>query len=93
VSEAVFATGVIIGLVVLFREHCNRQGSAGRFLSAQAYAVYVIHPLVLVGLGHALSWLDAIAVVKFAVMATLAVPLCWLAAYVVRSLPSARRVL
>ena len=93
VSEAVFATGVIIGLVVLFRERFNRQGSTGRFLSAQAYAVYVIHPLVLVGLGHALSWLDAIAVVKFAVMATLAVPLCWLAAYAVRSLPFARRVL
>lgn len=93
VSEAVFSTGVIAGLVVLFRERFNRQGAAGRFLSEQAYAVYFIHPLVVVALGYAFSWLGAIAVVKFVIVGALAVPLCWAAAYAVRSLPHAKRVL
>jgi len=91
--EAVFATGIIIGLLVLFRERRNRQGTAGRFLSAHAYAVYVIHPLVVVALGSAFAGLEAIAVVKFLVVAALAVPLCWAVAFAVRSLPGAARVL
>jgi glucans biosynthesis protein C len=92
-GEAVVATGIIVGLLVLFRERWNTQGSSGRFLSTHAYAVYVIHPLVLVALGYAFTWLDATAVVKFLVVAVLAVPLCWLAAALVRSLPRADRVL
>jgi glucans biosynthesis protein C len=91
--ESLFAVGVIVALLVLFRERLNVQGWAGRFLYEQAYAVYVIHPLVLVGLGHAFAWLNAIAVVKFAIVAVLALPLCWMSAYLIRSLPAARRVL
>ncbi|WP_246148728.1 acyltransferase family protein [Nonomuraea turkmeniaca] len=91
--ESVFAVGMIIGLTVWFRERFNRQGPRARFLSDHAYTVYVIHPLVLVGLGWSLRWLEAIAVVKFAVMLVLALPLCWWIAYLVRLLPGAKRVL
>jgi hypothetical protein len=80
-------------VLALFRERWNRQGASGGFLSSHAYAVYVIHPLVLVALGYAFAWLDATAIVKFLVVGTLAVPLCWTAAYAVRSLPVAVRVL
>ena len=82
-----------MALLVLFRERLNVRGWAGRFLSEQAYAVYIIHPLVLVGLGYVFAWLNAIAVVKFAIVAALGLPLCWTLAYLVRSLPLARRVL
>ncbi|MCG5212047.1 acyltransferase family protein [Streptosporangium sp. KLBMP 9127] len=91
--ETVFATGVILGLLVLFRDRFDRQGKRGRFLSQQAYTVYFIHPVVLVGLGHAFSGLHAPAIVKFAVVAAFALPICWAAAYLVRSLPGAKRVL
>jgi acyltransferase-like protein len=91
--ESLFAVGVIVALLVLFRERLNVQGWPGRILYEQAYAVYIIHPLVLVGLGYAFAWLKAIAVVKFAIVATLALPLCWTFAYFIRSLPLARRVL
>jgi peptidoglycan/LPS O-acetylase OafA/YrhL len=92
-AEAVFATGILVGLLMLFRERWNRQGASGRFLAAHAYAVYIVHPLVLVALGYAFAWLDAPAAVKFLLVGTLAVPLCWLAAALVRSLPRADRVL
>ena len=93
VCEAAFATSLIIGLLVVYRERWNRQRAFGRCLSADAYAVYVVHPLVLVALGYALSWLHASAVVKFLVLAVLAVPQCWMLAHAVRSLPHVKRVL
>lgn len=92
-GESIMAVGLIIGLLVLFRERFNSQGATARFLSDHAFTVYIIHPVILVGLGYAFSWLEAPALVKFAIVAALAVPLCWTAAYLVRSLPHAKRVL
>ncbi|MFI6732155.1 acyltransferase family protein [Nonomuraea sp. NPDC050451] len=91
--ESTFAVSMIIGLTVLFRERFAEQGPRGRFLSDHAFTVYIIHPLVLVAIGYALRGLEAIAVVKFAIMLVVALPLCWWVAYLVRSLPGAKRVL
>ncbi|MEU9117031.1 acyltransferase family protein [Streptomyces sp. NPDC048483] len=91
--ESTFAVGVVLGLTVLFRERLHRQGRAAAFLSRHAFAVYLTHAAVLVGLGYAFRWLHAPAAVKFALVAALALPLCWAVAYVVRSLPRADRVL
>jgi len=91
--DSLFAVGVIVALIVLFRQKLNRQGTLASVMSQHAYTVYIIHPLVLVGLGYALSWLHAIAVVKFTLIAVLGIPLCWASAYLVRALPHAKRVL
>ncbi|MEV0622762.1 acyltransferase family protein [Nonomuraea sp. NPDC050404] len=91
--ESVFAVSLILAFSAYFRKRHNTQGPRGRFLSEHAFTVFIIHPLVLVGLGHALQWLDTLAIVKFAVMLALALPLCWWLAYLVRSLPGAKRVL
>jgi hypothetical protein len=61
------------------------------FLSAHACTVYVLHPVVLVAVGHALSGVQVPAVAKFALLAVLAVPLCWVVAFPVRGLPGARK--
>lgn len=91
--EAAFATGLVIGLTVLFRERFNRQGRTAVFLSRHAFAVYLVHPLVLVALGHAFQRLHAPALAKFAVVGAVALPLRWAAAWAVRRLPRADRVL
>ncbi|MGW2628985.1 acyltransferase family protein [Streptomyces chattanoogensis] len=91
--ESTFAVGMVLGLTVFFRERFNRQGATAAFLSRHAFAVYVIHAPVLVGLGYAFRWLHAPAAAKFALVAALALPLCWAVAYAVRSLPRADRVL
>ncbi|MFL1381698.1 acyltransferase family protein [Nocardiopsis protaetiae] len=93
VFESALAVGVILGLLVLFRERFNHRGRLRRFLSEHAFTVYLIHPVVLVALGHALSGVQAPAVVKFALLAALALPLCWMLAFPVRALPGARKVL
>ncbi|MGO9467642.1 MAG: acyltransferase family protein [Isosphaeraceae bacterium] len=91
--DSLFAVGVIVALLVLFRQKLNRQGTLASVMSQLAYTVYIIHPLVLVALGYAFRWLHAIAVVKFALIAALGIPLCWASAYLVRALPYAKRVL
>lgn len=91
--ESTFSVGVVLGLTVLFRERFNRQGPFGNFLSRHAFAVYLTHAAVLVGLGYAFRWLHTLAAVKFALVAVLALPLCWAVAYAVRRLPRADRVL
>jgi membrane-bound acyltransferase YfiQ involved in biofilm formation len=91
--ESALAVAITLGLLVLFRERGNHQGRVRRFLSAHAYTVYLIHPVVLVALGHALGDVQAPAVAKFALLAVLGVPLCWAMAFPVRALPGARKVL
>ncbi|MFC7331332.1 acyltransferase family protein [Marinactinospora rubrisoli] len=91
--ENVFAAGMITALLALFSARLNRQGRLGRFLSDNAFAVYVLHPLVLVAAGYALSGWQAIGIAKFAVAALICVPLCWALAALVRGIPYARRVL
>ena len=89
VFEAVFATGMVIGLLVLFRDHVNGEA---RFLSRNAFAVYVLHPLVLTALGYALAGVVAPAIVKALILGALALPLCWGLAAAVRAVPLGRKV-
>jgi Acyltransferase family len=91
VFEAVFATGMIIGLLVLFRERFAAPWPP--FLTANAFAVYVLHPVVLTALGIALSGLVAPAIVKAVVLGALGLPLCWAFAAAVRALPGVKKVL
>jgi membrane-bound acyltransferase YfiQ involved in biofilm formation len=91
VFEAVFATAMVIGLLVLFRDRFARPWSP--FLTANAFAVYVLHAVVLTALGIALAGLVAPAVVKAVVLGALGLPLCWAFAAAVRALPGATKVL
>ena len=90
--ESALALGAVIGLLVLFRDRAGRQGPVRRFLSAHAYAVYLVHPVVLVGVSYALRGVAAPAAGKFVLLTVLSLPLCWGVAYLVRALPGARRV-
>ncbi|QBI53216.1 acyltransferase family protein [Streptomonospora litoralis] len=91
-TESTLAAGTVLALSALFQRRFNRRSAVGRFLSDHAYAVYFLHPAVLVGLNHAFSEWEAPAVAKFAAVGALALPLCWGAAYLLRSLPRADRV-
>ncbi|GAA1076361.1 acyltransferase family protein [Nocardiopsis composta] len=90
--ESIFAVGMVLFLIRLFQRFFDRQGPFARFLSDNAFAVYFLHALVLVGIGYALSGWEAPAIAKFGAMAALALPLTWGAAHLMRSLPLAKRV-
>jgi glucan biosynthesis protein C len=92
-AENVFAVSTIVALLVLFREKFSGQPAWARFAARNTFAVYVIHPLVLVGVAMLLAPLVAPAGVKFLILLVLAVPLCWGFAHLLRRIPGVARVL
>jgi peptidoglycan/LPS O-acetylase OafA/YrhL len=91
--DSIFAVGMCLGLIPLFRRFFNGQGRFGRFLSQHSYTVYVIHIPIVVFLAYALRGIRLAALLKFAMAAVIGVPLCFAFAYIVRKIPGVSRVL
>jgi hypothetical protein len=91
--EPLVAWGVILGLVHLFEQRFLALGPAWSALARRSYAIYVIHPPVVVGI--ALAWRDVPAphLAKFAITGTLAALACfWIVGLLLR-IPGINRVL
>ena len=91
--EPFVAWGLIALWLLVFRERMNQPSAFWSWLNRRAYAVYIIHPLVLVGISMALSGWVAPALVKFGVVGGLVIVLTWLAADPLVRLPGIRRVI
>jgi len=91
--DSIFAVGMCLGLIPLFRRFFNGQGRFGRFLSQHSYAVYVFHIPIIVLLAVALRGIELAALLKFGMMAVIVVPTCFAVAYIVRKIPLVSRVL
>jgi peptidoglycan/LPS O-acetylase OafA/YrhL len=90
--EPFVAWGLIAVWLLIFREHMNQPSSLWAWLNRRAYAVYIIHPPVLVSLSLLLRGWAAPALVKFGVIGLLACTATWLAADPLVRLPGVRRV-
>lgn len=90
--DSIFAVGMTLGAITLFRRFCNGQSGFGQFLSQQSYAVYVFHIPVIVLLAIALKGIELAPLLKFGLMVLIAVPICFLVAYLVRKVPGMARV-
>ena len=93
VWEAFMVVGVSISLLVLFRTRWNRQGRLAKGLAANAYTVYLIHPVVLVGFASAFSTVALYPLLKFGIAVLIVLPLSFLISSVIRKLPLASRML
>ena len=91
--EGFMGTAMVITVLVWCRDHFDRQGRLLRSMSAASYAVYVLHPLVIVPLALALSGIRLDLSLKFVLVAPVAVALCFLVGHVIRKLPVVRGVL
>ncbi|MBZ5594102.1 MAG: acyltransferase family protein [Acidobacteriia bacterium] len=91
--ESFFCVGVCLGLIVVFREGFNAQGRSARFLSGNAFAVYVFHPPVVIAAALALRGFHAPPVAKFAVVSAIAAVVTFGVAPALRSVPVLKRVL
>ena len=90
--EPFVAWGLIALWLLVFRAWMNRPSGFWNWLNRRAYTVYIIHPVVLVGLSLLLRGWVAPALVKWGVVGTLAVIACWLVADPLVRLPGVRRV-
>jgi glucan biosynthesis protein C len=91
--EQITCVAIIINMIVWFRGRHDSQGRLLQAAAAGSYTVYIIHPVILVSLGLALSGLGLPSLLKFAVAAPLALVLCFSTANLIRQLPLARRIL
>ena len=88
-----FCLAAVIAGIALFQMWLNRAGPAWRTLSANAFGIYYVHPLILYPLAWVLLDLPAPAVVKATILVfvTLAGSLA-VSALVLKRLPGLRRV-
>jgi peptidoglycan/LPS O-acetylase OafA/YrhL len=90
--EPFVAWGLIGAWLLLFRSRMNQESTRWGWLNRRAYAVYIIHPPILVGVSLLLhSWI-APALVKFCVAGVLSCIACWLLADPLVRFPGLRRV-
>lgn len=90
--EPFVAWGLIAAWLLLFRERVNRPSALWEWLSRRAYAVYILHPPVLVALTFLLHGWTAPALVKFLSTGSLTCLATWLVADPFVRLPGVRRV-
>lgn len=90
--ESVSGVCMTVGLIVLFRERWNRQNRCVAALSDSAFAVYVLHPPVLVALALALTPLAAPALAKVLLLCALGLPACFAVGWLVRRVPVLREL-
>jgi peptidoglycan/LPS O-acetylase OafA/YrhL len=91
--EQLLCVAMIVGLTVLFREHCNRENRVTREAAAASYATYILHAPVVVLFTLAVRDIELYPLLKFALVALIVIPLCFALGAALRRLPAARRVL
>jgi membrane-bound acyltransferase YfiQ involved in biofilm formation len=90
--DSAFAVGMCLAAITFFRRFFDKASGFGRFLSQQSYAVYIIHSPILVFIAVALKGVPLAVLIKFALVAVIAVPVCFAIAYVIRKIPGVSRV-
>jgi surface polysaccharide O-acyltransferase-like enzyme len=91
--EEFICVGIIITLLVWFRERLSRQSAIAKAMSDSTFAVYFIHAPVLVVLALRLKALSLYPLLKWGLVSPLAIVLCFVIAYLLKRLPLIRRIL
>ena len=85
--------GMIIVLLVWFREKFNRQNALAKAVSDSTFAVYFIHAPVLVFLALTIRHITLYPLLKWVLVSPVAIALCFGIAYLLKRLPLVRRIL
>jgi peptidoglycan/LPS O-acetylase OafA/YrhL len=91
--EPLVAWGAICLWLLIFRKRMNQPSAFWDWLNRRAYAVYIFHPPVLVGIALLLHGWQAPPLMKFAVTGSLTIAACWLISDPIVRLPGIRRII
>lgn len=92
--ESLFCVGTCLGLLTWFRQRFNRQGGLAKFLSDNAFAVYVFHAPILVALALAMRGWHGPPFSKFLVLSATGLVASFLAAHLlIRRIPGLKQVM
>ncbi len=90
--ESFFCVTMIIGLIGIFRNRFNSQSSFQRFLSDNAFGVYVFHAPILIGITTVMKAVTFYPLMKFVIISILAVSTSFIFSYIVRKVRFLRRI-
>jgi Acyltransferase family len=91
--EAFTCVSLCIAVVYLFRRHLDRRGRLSAFLVPNAYTAYLIHAPVIATLAYELRGVTWYPLLKWALVALVAVPLCFGLSALIRKIPYTDRAL
>ncbi len=91
--EQLLGVAMMVGLLVLFRSRFDHQGKLAKAMAASSYAAFILHGPVLVLLAVRFSRVRRPPLLKFALLAPVAVFFCFSIGYLIRKLPLANRIL
>ena len=91
--ESFIGVAMVIAVLNFFRNRYNHQGRLLREMSTASYAVYVLHPLIIVPLSLSLSGIPLNLELKFILFTPLAISLCFIVTYVIRQIPGIKKIL
>jgi hypothetical protein len=84
---------IITSLIWVFSRRFNAQGPVTKAMAADAYTVYIFHPVVLVSLALLFAGIALPQLAKFAIVLPLAIALSFGLAHLIHSIPGVDRVL
>jgi surface polysaccharide O-acyltransferase-like enzyme len=91
--ESFMCTSMCIGLIYAFRRYLNQRGAIANFLAPNAYTAYLIHAPVIAFTALAVRDITIYPLLKWGVVALVAIPLCFGLSSLIRKLPYTERVL
>jgi len=91
--EQLVGFSLIIGLLGLSKKYVNHQGKFAKQLSASAYGVFIFHAPVIVGISALFLPWNIFPLIKFVVLAPLALVSAFLVAFVFKKLPLVKKIL
>ena len=92
--EPIYCVAMSILLLNIFQRRFDRQGTLGKIMSKNAYAVYIIHPLVIIPGAYLLRTVSLDPLLKWALVSPMLVALCFMASHwFVRRIPLTEKVL
>jgi len=91
--ESFLCISMCIGLIYAFRRYLNSKGRIAGFLAPNAYTAYLIHAPVITFVALAVRDITIYPLFKWALVALVAIPLCFGISSLIRKLPYTERVL
>jgi len=76
--ESFVSVSMSIGLIALFKDKYNKQNTIIKIMSDNAFSVYVFHAPIIVALSLLFAPVSLIPIVKFVILASVSIPICFL---------------
>ena len=91
--EAFLCVSMCVALVYVFRRYFNRRSKVGDFLAPNAYTAYLIHAPLITFLALAARDIALYPLLKWALLAAVAIPVCFGLSSLIRRIPYTQKVL